>query len=157
LGRAPWGIESPGSTSESDMVNGFTEEVKLSVLSWHYFFFLVFGFCTREIRQVPGKKSSTRKFRESRSYCVLSNLHDIQQLRNLPQVLTQRIYRSRGRMSDQEDTGATSSPPERIVIGLSFGNSNSSIAFTSKVSSRGHTRDCDTPDNTVSSLFCSCC
>ncbi|KAH0565615.1 hypothetical protein GP486_001003, partial [Trichoglossum hirsutum] len=61
-----------------------------------------------------------------------SNLHNIQQLRNLPQDSTQRIYCLRGRMSDQEDAGATSSPPERVVIGLSFGNSNSSIAFTTK-------------------------
>ncbi|KAH0543735.1 hypothetical protein FGG08_001917 [Glutinoglossum americanum] len=35
-------------------------------------------------------------------------------------------------MSDQEGTGAASTPPERIVIGIAFGNSNSSIAFTSK-------------------------
>jgi hypothetical protein len=38
-------------------------------------------------------------------------------------------------MSDQEDTGVALATPERIVIGIAFGNSNSSIAFTSKVSS----------------------
>ncbi|KAI9779825.1 MAG: Hsp70 protein that interacts with Zuo1p [Geoglossum umbratile] len=32
----------------------------------------------------------------------------------------------------EEDTGAAPAAPERVVIGISFGNSNSSIAFTSK-------------------------
>jgi len=34
-------------------------------------------------------------------------------------------------MNTDEDTGATITPPERSVIGISFGNSNSSIAHTS--------------------------
>lgn len=34
-------------------------------------------------------------------------------------------------MSADEDTGATITPPERLAIGISFGNSNSSIAHTS--------------------------
>ena len=34
-------------------------------------------------------------------------------------------------MSTDEDNGATVTPPERCVIGISFGNTNSSIAHTS--------------------------
>ena len=36
-------------------------------------------------------------------------------------------------MSADEDNGVTITPPERFAIGLSFGNSNSSIAHTSNV------------------------
>ena len=36
-------------------------------------------------------------------------------------------------MSTDEDNGVTITPPERYAIGLSFGNSNSSIAHTSSV------------------------
>ena len=38
-------------------------------------------------------------------------------------------------MSVDEDNGVTVTPPERFAIGLSFGNSNSSIAHTSSVES----------------------
>ena len=36
-------------------------------------------------------------------------------------------------MSADEENGVTVTPPERFAIGLSFGNSNSSIAHTSSV------------------------
>ena len=36
-------------------------------------------------------------------------------------------------MSAEDDEGVTVTPPERYAIGLSFGNSNSSIAHTSGV------------------------
>jgi molecular chaperone DnaK (HSP70) len=36
-------------------------------------------------------------------------------------------------MSAEEDNGVTVTPPERVAIGISFGNSNSSIAHTSNV------------------------
>lgn len=36
-------------------------------------------------------------------------------------------------MSGDDDEGVTVTPPERYAIGLSFGNSNSSIAHTSSV------------------------
>ena len=39
-------------------------------------------------------------------------------------------------MSVDEDNGVTVTPPERFAIGLSFGNSNSSIAHTSSVKSQ---------------------
>ena len=39
-------------------------------------------------------------------------------------------------MSVDDDEGATVTPPERYAIGLSFGNSNSSIAYTSSVRPR---------------------
>lgn len=36
-------------------------------------------------------------------------------------------------MSGDESDGAASAPTERFAIGISFGNSNSSIAYTSGV------------------------
>lgn len=40
-------------------------------------------------------------------------------------------------MSGDESDGVASAPTERFAIGISFGNSNSSIAYTSGVRVRG--------------------
>jgi hypothetical protein len=128
VGRASGGIGSPGSTSdESTIAHELTGDGRWAIVAF------VRVFACRQ--QVVGRRckrwearSSTRNFPNSTSRPSYIIPND-----STAGPLAEAAVRQ-GEMSDQEDTGAASAAPERIVIGISFGNSNSSIAFTSKVS-----------------------